>query len=91
MVERNEEIIKVGPKDILKYISACLVAYSNGKDVIHLLARGNNIKRAIDVAAILIRQYVENPTYEIIIDSEKFEERFVSTIDIYVRGKKKDG
>lgn len=86
--EESVEPIYIGPKEISKYLSACFFAYSNDKEVIQLIARGNNIKRAIDVAAILIRQYVENPTYEVIIDSEEFENRHVSTIDIIIKGKK---
>ena len=87
----NVERIPISNKDVERYIMASFFAYNKGKDIIHLVARGSNIKKAVDVAAILIREYVENPTYEVIIGSEKFEDRFVSSIDIIIKGKRKDG
>lgn len=91
MVDKeNIEEIYIGSKDISKYLSACFYALGQ-KDEIVIIARGNNIKRAFDVAAILIRQYLENPSYDVLIGSEKFEERNVTTIEITLRGKKKDG
>lgn len=83
------EEVYIGSKDISKYLSACFYALGQ-KEEITIIARGNNIKRALDVAAILIRQYLENPSYDVVIGSEKFEERNVTTIEIVLRGKKKD-
>lgn len=88
--EENEEQVFIGSKEIKNYISACLFAFGKSEKVI-LTSRGNNIKRAIDVAAIMVRQYLENPTYEVIISSEGFEDRNVSTVDIVITGKRKDG
>jgi len=82
------ENIYIGPKDISRYISACF--YSLGRDKnIKIIARGNNIKRAIDILAILVRDYLENPEYNIKVDSEPFEKRNVSTIEISLSGIKK--
>jgi len=88
-LEGNEERVFIHNKEIKVYISACLFAFSKA-DKIVITARGNNIKRAIDVAAILVRQYLDNPTYEVIIGSEGFEDRNVSTVDIVVTGTKKN-
>jgi DNA-binding protein Alba len=83
----TEEIF-IGGKDISRYISACF--FSLGKEkTIKLIARGNNIKRAIDVLAILVRDYLENPEYSIKVGSEPFEKRNVSTIEIVLSGTKK--
>lgn len=82
------ETVYIGSKDISKYISACFFALGK-EEKIKLIARGKNIKRAIDVLAILVRDYLENPKYEIIVDSEKFEERNVSTLEITLSGLKK--
>jgi len=79
----------VGSKDISKYLSACFYALGRDSEVL-ITARGNNVKRAIDVVAILIRQYLNEPEYDVIIGSEKFEERHVSTIDINVKGQQKE-
>ena len=113
------ERIKIADKDISKYLSACFYALGNDKDEVWIVARGNNIKRAIDVSAIMLRQYLDVPqelptmsdvmnaldkddiskakkllkqlmVCEILIGSEKFDERNVSTIDIILRGKRKD-
>jgi len=112
------ERIFIGDKDIKQYIPACLFALNSGKDIMQITARGNNIKRAIDVAAIMLRQHLDIPeiptieeiemnleegniketkkllkalkTCEIKIGTEQFQDRNVSTIDIFLRGKKKN-
>ena len=82
------EQIFIGGKDISRYISACF--YSLGKEKeIKIAARGNNIKRAIDILAILIREHLEDPQYTIIVGSEPFDKRNVSTIEITLSGTKK--
>jgi len=83
------ETVPIGDKEIKSYINACKYAFNNSNEVL-LVSRGNNIKRAIDVAAIFIRQYLENPTYEITIGSEGYEERNVSTLEILLKGVYKD-
>ena len=82
------EEIFVGSKDISRYISACFYSLGKEKDI-KIIARGNNIKRAIDVLAILIRDYLEKPDYTIIVGSEPSEKRNVSTIEISLSGTKK--
>ena len=88
-IVENCESIYIGSKEISRYISAGLFGFNKG-DKIKLIARGKNVKRAIDVLAILIRDYVENPEYTVKVDSEKFEERNISTIEIEISGKKKE-
>lgn len=89
MVEENQENIYIGTKEISRYISAALFGFGKG-DTIKLIARGKNVKKAIDILAILIRDYVDEPDYEIIVASEKFENRNISTIEISLSGKKKE-
>lgn len=89
------EIIYIGQKDIKNYISACFFGLGK-EDKIKIMARGKNAKTALDVLAILIRDYLENPKYNITIDSEKFKnpeddrERWVTTIEIELSGLKKE-
>ena len=116
----DKEKVFIGPKDISKYLSACFYSLGNdeGEGEVQIIARGNNVKRAIDVAAILLRQHLDIPneiptltevldslekdditlakelikqrmTCEVKIDSEKYDQRYVSTIEITIRGKKK--
>ena len=87
-MEEKSEDIYIGSKEISRYISAGIFGFNKG-DKIKLIARGKNVKRAIDVLAILIRDYVEKPEYKIIVDSEKFEGRNISTVEISISGKKK--
>lgn len=82
------EEIYIGSKDISRYISACFYSLGKEKDI-KIVARGNNIKRAIDILAILVRDYLENPEYSITVGSEPFEKRNVSTLEILLSGTKK--
>jgi len=113
------ETIPIGNKIINRYITACFFALNADKECLHIIGRGNNVKRSIDVAAILLRQYLDVPSElpsfdeledavnkedyklakklikqmkvcEIKIGSEKFQDRNVSTIEIMLRGKKKN-
>jgi DNA-binding protein Alba len=87
-VIKIEEKIFVGGKDISRYISACFFSLGKEKSIT-LVARGNNIKRAIDILAILVRDYIDNPEYKVKVGSEPFENRNVSTIEIVLSGTKK--
>lgn len=89
MAGEEIEQIYIGTKEISRYISAALFGFGKGT-TIRLIARGKNVKKAIDILAILIRDYVENPEYDITVDSEKFENRNISTIEIEITGKKKE-
>lgn len=124
--EQKLDPVYVSDKDVSKYISACLFELSEDKDEVLLTSRGHNIKRAIDVAAIMLRQYLDLPkiipTYadllkileegnvelakecvkkmmccEVVIGSEEYldpsakKKRYVSILDITLRGKKKNG
>jgi DNA-binding protein len=55
------EKIYIGDKIISRYISACFFALNADKECIQIIGRGNNVKRSIDVAAILLRQYLDVP------------------------------
>ena len=88
MNEISEDIY-IGVKEISRYISACLFGFGKGDDI-KLIARGKNVKKAIDILAILIRDYVDDAEYNIVVASEKFENRNISTIEIELSGKKKE-
>ena len=71
-----EERIFVGGKDISRYISACFFSLGKEKSIT-LVARGNNIKRAIDILAILVRDYIDNPEYKDAIKMENLEDTLI--------------
>lgn len=66
------------------YITACIVGISEGRELV-ILARGNNIKKAVDVAEIFKRK-LDNLKCSVEIGSVEFEDRFVSTIKIKIDG-----
>jgi DNA-binding protein Alba len=87
-VVKLEEIF-VGGKDISRYITACFFGFDKEKKI-KIVARGGYIKKAIDILAILIRDHIKDPEYEIIVKSEPFENRNVSAIEITLTGSKKE-
>jgi len=89
-LEGNEEHVYIGDKNIKVYIPACLFAFGKSDKVV-ISSRGSNIKKAIDVAAIIMREHLINPDYDVIIESHGFEERNVSSLDIIISGELKNG
>jgi len=83
------EIVYVGGKEIKFYIPAAFFALSKS-ETIKIVARGKNVKRALDLLAILKREYLENPKDTIVVGSEKFEDKWVTTLEIELTGKRKD-
>jgi DNA-binding protein Alba len=82
------EEIFIGAKDISRYITACFFGFDKEKKI-KIVARGGYIKKAIDILAILIRDHIKDPEYDIIVKSEPFENRNVSAIEITLTGSKK--
>ena len=88
-MEQKGNEVKIGAKPIGNYITSCF--YALGKHPkIKLISRGNYIKTAIDTLAILEREYLDDCSYDIIIGSDKFGERWVSTLEIIISGKKRE-
>jgi len=83
------ETVYIGSKEISRYISACFYALGKSESL-KIIARGSNIKKSIDILAILKRDYLENPKYNIEVDSEPFENRNVSTLEISLSGIRKE-
>jgi len=82
------EEIFIGGKDISRYITACFFGFDKEKKI-KIIARGGYIKKAIDILAILIRDHIQDPEYEIVVKSEPFENRKVTAIEIILTGEKK--
>ena len=57
----KEKKVYIGPKDISKYLSACFFALGKEGGEVEIIGRGNNVKRSVDVGAILLRQYIDKP------------------------------
>jgi len=82
------ENVYIGSKEISRYISACFYALDND-DEVKIVSRGSYIKKSIDILAILVRDYLDDPKYVITVKSEPFENRNVSALEIALSGKRK--
>ena len=88
-IKESKNIVPIGSKEIGKYITACFFALGQHKEI-KIIARGGNIKRALDILEILKRDWLEDPKYDIKIGTERHEERGVTTIEITLSGTKKN-
>ncbi len=88
MAKDDDSKVFIGKKRSMNYVMAAMVVL-NEKPV-RLLARGRSISRAVDVAEIVINNFIKGSTYgEIIIDTETFTNddgtsSNVSSIDIEI-------
>jgi len=90
MVDKKvDDIVYIGLADIPNYVSACFVALSQ-HDEIKIIARGNHVKKALDILAIMIREYLDDTSYDISVGSEFFDKRFVTTVDVKLSGKRRE-
>jgi DNA-binding protein len=87
---RANNIILIGKKPLMTYVTATLVQLASEPNVI-IKARGKSIARAVDVAQIIVKR-MENMGYKIghvkigtqTIQSEDGKQRNVSTIEVQI-------
>lgn len=77
------EEIYIGDKELRSYIMACMQGLSK-EDTIQIMARGFNVKKAVDVAEIVYRQ-ADGLEKVVTIDSEEYNDRYVSEIKITLK------
>jgi len=92
MAEKQEKaednVIFVGKKPSMAYVLGVITQFSDGKPEVHVKARGKAISRAVDVAEIVRRRFVEGvkiKSIEIGTEERELEDKTkvnVSTIDI---------
>jgi len=87
-MEGSHEVF-IGKKDISRYISSCFFAL-NKFEKVKIISRGSHVKKSLDILAILVRDYLDNPEYDIVVKSEPFEGRFVTALEINLTGTKKE-
>ena len=56
----SENIVFVGSKPVMNYVLAVVTQFNNGQKDVHLEARGRAISRAVDVAEIVRKRFLEN-------------------------------
>ena len=86
----SEEVVYVGSKPILAYVTAIMTSFSRNPEKVILRARGRAISSAVDAAEVTRTRFFSDLTSEISIGTEemKGEEgrtRNVSTIEITLR------
>ena len=72
MSEMNN--VMVGKKPVMNYVLACLTLFQNGSEEITIKARGRSISRAVDVAQITMKRFVNDASVKKInIDTEQIK------------------
>ena len=87
MAEMQDNVVLIGQKPAMVYVLAVITQFGNGQNEIHIKARGRAISRAVDVAEIVRRKFVQNAQIrDIAIGTEEITKETgklnVSTISI---------
>lgn len=86
--ETDDNTIFVGKKPSMAYVLGVITQFSDGKEEVHVRARGKSISRAVDVAEIVRRRFANNlkiKSIEIGTEERELEDKSkinVSTINI---------
>jgi len=77
-VTKNEHTVFIGPKPFMNYVTGVVMQFTtqSAKEVV-VKARGKFISRAVDVAEVAAKRFLENgvKVKTIAIDSEEFENK----------------
>jgi len=90
--ERQEDsnTVFVGRKPSMAYVLGVIMQFSDGQKEVHIRARGKSISRAVDVAEIVRRRFVNGAqikSIQISTEEKELEDKTkinVSTIDILI-------
>ncbi len=88
MVDEDDNTVYVGSKPAMSYVLAVVTQFSEGQEEVHVKARGKAISRAVDVAEMVRKKFVEDAEIEGItidtdqIETDEGEELDVSSIQI---------
>jgi DNA-binding protein len=87
---KAENMIFIGRKPIMSYVTACITFFNRSKKQLVVKARGRAISRAVDTVELLRRAFIKDLEIESIkIDTEEFvgaegQKSNVSTIEIVI-------
>lgn len=88
MVDEDDNTVYIGSKPAMSYVLAVVTQFSEGQDEVHVKARGKAISRAVDVAEMVKRKFVEDAEVTNIsigtdqIETDEGDELDVSSIQI---------
>jgi len=86
----EDNVIFVGRKPSMAYVLGVITQFSDGKSEIHIKARGKAISRAVDVAEIVRRRFINDvkiKSIEVGTEERELEDKTkinVSSIDIVI-------
>ncbi len=86
--QQSENVVYVGKKPTMSYVLAVITQFTNGQKEVHVKARGKAISKAVDVAEIVRKRFLQDVKIKNIeIGTEEREAEGgrkvnVSTIDI---------
>jgi len=94
--KKDDNVVFIGNKPFMNYVTSVVIQFTTkGSDTVIVKARGKFISRAVDVAEVAMRRFLEDQKVEvkdIKINSEEFENKEgkkvnVSTIEITLKKK----
>lgn len=88
--KKDENVVFIGSKPFMNYVTGVVMQFTRGTKEVVVKARGKFISRAVDVAEVSKKRFLEDRNIsikDIKIDSEEFKNRDgknvnVSTIEI---------
>jgi len=90
---REPNVVFIGVKPVMNYVTACLTVFNTGGKEVILKARGNSITRAVDAVEVLRRGFIKDLVVKDIklgteeMTREGNRKSNVSTIEIIVTKK----
>lgn len=89
----NDNVVFIGEKPFMNYVTAVVMQFSTlGAAEVVIKARGKFIAKAVDIAEVSMKRFLENnvKTDKILIDSEEFTNKEgrqvrVSSMEIYLK------
>ncbi len=72
LIETEDNMVRIGKKPSMNYVSACVTLFNTGNDQIVVRARGKAITKAVDVVEMLRRSFIkELKVKSINVDSDQ--------------------
>jgi DNA-binding protein len=88
---RTENVVLIGKKPVMNYVTACITFFNSGEKHVVVKARGRAISRAVDTVELLRRAFVKNLeinridiSTEELFKAEGGQKSNVSTIELTV-------
>jgi len=86
--QQADNVVFIGRKPTMSYVLAVITQFTNGQKEVHIKARGKSIARAVDVAEVVRKKFLQDvkvKSIEIGTEEREVEGKGkvnVSTIDI---------